>query len=290
MNLGGESTKGVLISAVVTVLILAFMAFSGGVGFVTKKDFTTNMASFVATAEQAQAGLIKAQTDVATAIQSMPGTMANQVNTAVLQSTAQWNSQLTSALDKVASLTTTVQSSTTAQNQMSGQISNANAEISSLKAKVVTLETKVTDLLTRIATLEAKLTPATGGATSGVITVAIKPMSNVMVPIDNNTLVADFKIILTNTSAKEVTDIILNISISTGITQTVSSFTLAGGGTVWQGYGWSAQQIEFVNNQWGLNVAASVTKTLYLRATFVGTGIGSYYSTGVGYGIGVEVG
>ena len=282
---GGEHKTTALVSAVVTIAILALMTVSGGVGFVTKKDFTENISGVAITLDQAKADLALAKSEVASAVQNMPATITNQVNNSVAQSTTQWSTQLSAAINSVNAMVAQQESNKVALN-------NANSEINTLKSRIDTLEGDVADAEARIEELEDKIGDSSGSSGSGSssdIDVDVKTMSNVMMATDNNTLIADFRVVLENDTVADIEDVVLNIMVETGITHAITSFTLTGAGTTWQGYGWGGQYKEFVNASWGLNVKALNKKTLYLRMTVIGEGIGGYYPVGVGYSVDAEV-
>lgn len=155
-SIGGENIKIVVISFLVTLVILFLMSFAGGIFFITKKDFTTNMANVVTTMEQAKAGLAIAQSNVATAIQGIASTITNQVNSSVSQATSQWSSQLASLSGKVDTLSGSLQGLNTQISQLITETDSLSGEIATLKTDKSALEAKITALETKVTTLEAK--------------------------------------------------------------------------------------------------------------------------------------
>lgn len=143
-DMGGGTMKVVFTSFVVTLVILAFMSFAGGVAFVTKKDFTANLSNVTTALDQAKADLTRDKSDVAVAIQNLPSTISNQVNSIVAQSIVQWNSQLSSLSDRVTELNNTLQSNIATFAQYATKIDEANSKIASLESRVAALEAIVT--------------------------------------------------------------------------------------------------------------------------------------------------
>lgn len=170
-SFGGEIGKIIMISFIVTFVVLMGMSMvlKGGF-FVNKADFTKNIADMVTATDQAKADLAKAKSDVTTAVQTIPNTVTAQVNTSVAQSTAQWNSQLSTMSDKVTSVVNTNQTNV-------NNISTLTVDVSTLKPKVTVLETQslttsanITSLASRISDLEAKVKTLESSQSQTVIT------------------------------------------------------------------------------------------------------------------------
>ena len=140
---GGGSIKTIVISFIVTSVILLMVASTGGMGFVTKKDFTANMVGVVATLERAKVDLVKAQNDVATAVQGIPDIITNQLNSLATQDTSQWSNQISLLLDRVSSFDESIQ-------VLEAGIESANLEIVTLTNQVDGLEVAVEELEDRL--------------------------------------------------------------------------------------------------------------------------------------------
>lgn len=195
MDLSGGTGRIVLLSALVTIVLLVLMSVSGGVVFVTKKDFTANMAGLLATMEQAKADLTKSQSAVTSAIQSVPATVANQVSASIAQATSQWNSQLST-------VNASVQNNTAALN-------SAKAEIATLKEKVSALEIQVADLKAKLA---APSSSGGGGTTIPGVTISATVTEEGVLQADGTT-VGEIKLALANAGTTDIVDVVLSIYV-----------------------------------------------------------------------------
>ena len=223
MKAGGgidiSGMKGnIIVSAVVTIVILAFMTFAGGMGFVTKKDFTANIASVATVLEKANADLAKnktefdalltkAKADIVAAAQSVPTTVSSQVSTAILQATGQLNSA--------------IQSNTTALSQLTSKVNDVGSQIVALKDSITKLETEVADLKVVASNQEERIveleTPSsTASSSSDPFTVESRIVSKTMSyssTTGNTTVTFGVKLILTNKENRNLEDIELEVPL-----------------------------------------------------------------------------
>ncbi len=166
MNLGGGTGKTLIISVVVTLVVLGLMSVVGKGGlFVNKSDFTSNMANVVTALDGTAKIATKAQTDVATAIQSIPETVSNQVDTKVSQQVSQINTKITELNQKITEANSSSQAASTKVNELTTKLNSDiasltarfNTETTSLTAKNTELATKLANLETTIKSLETRL-------------------------------------------------------------------------------------------------------------------------------------
>ena len=248
------------ISVVVAIVIVFAMApLKSGFNLLETKVeglVTTDAAFTVAQSEQSEA--------VAAAIgraDERTSTVGERINT------------LQAQLD-----ITTAEVATT--NAAIASIQVPQVDITPLQATVGLLESSLTtvgDLLDELAATYVLLNARVSSlevvereeeaetGSSSVVKASIKSMSSLMFPTDNSTIVAQFKVVLENTSSSDLEDLVMTVFTETGISYSgITSVTLVGGGTLWQGYGWNASSYEFINGQWGLDLEAKQTKTLYL--------------------------
>lgn len=291
-NLGNDVKKTVAISFVVAIVVFVGMGMFGGGAFVTKSDFEANMSGITASVDQAKAdmekitgdanaAIAKANADIAAAVQSVPATISTQVSNQINTSLGQINNQLNVLSSKLDTMSNAV-------DQTATNMYNANKAIEELQAQVVTLEEDIQDLQERVDELEN----AGGGSTSNDagVTVKVTKMSSLLIPTSVTKLKGQFKVELANTTNQDIDDLILDVYIETGVTYDgMVDFTLEGGTTLWEGYGWGgAQSYNFVNSQWGLNLDANKTKTLYLTMEIIG-GTGANFTQAVPYNVDVTV-
>lgn len=147
LGMGGDMGKIVLVSCAVVIAILALLSVTGGGGFVTKKDFTTNMVNVNATLEAARTGLAQARTDVANALQGIPATISNEISNRLQ------NYATTSQLQSYATTSQLQNYATTSQLQNYATTS----EVDRLEGRVTDLEVLVGKYEKRIEDLEKKL-------------------------------------------------------------------------------------------------------------------------------------
>ena len=185
-GLSGGTLPMVAISAVVSIVVMLGMGFVGGGFFITKQDFTKNLANVSASVAAAQADAANSKNSVATAVQSIPNTVSTYVNNAVAQSTSQWNSQLSSMSDRVTSMNTVVQPLagriSDLDTRVTSDVNALNTKVADLTTRVATLETKSSDHTTRIKALEDKLatttTTSTGSTSASGVTITVTPLQS----------------------------------------------------------------------------------------------------------------
>jgi len=161
----------IFVSVIVTMVILAMMSFAGGVSFVTKKDFTDNMANVVASLAQVQTEVNQAKTDVAatqsevsTALNNLPSQISSQISSSIAQATSQWNSQLSSLSDRLNTLSNNVQSYQTTLNQLQSSMDTNHTAITDLQGDIDGLVVDIDELQVQIDELEED-----GGSSSPTI-------------------------------------------------------------------------------------------------------------------------
>jgi phage shock protein A len=293
--------------AISLVVVLAMGQLGLG-GWVTKKDFETNLANVTKTITQTTASINENKVAVDKAVSGIPATIQNAVqaalNTTVSSVNTQlteignkvnnFNSTLTGKIDGVSAKMETANSNIATATQKITDLTAQNTELKknivdlanksdALTAQVTTLNTKVTDYETRIKALETKATPV---STPNAVTATVKTISNSLVATSNTTMAGSIRVLITNNTASAVSDIVLDVGIQTGVITGYTAASLSGGSTIWQGQGIPWNMIDFVNTQWGLNLAANESKTIYLTFTVTGTGFIPQYET---YGVPFQV-
>ncbi len=312
---GGVSLQTLLIIVAIAVVLAVVVVSGGYTGLMSSSTFKAQNDTQMTNINAAYDKAVKAVTDVGTAVAAIPNQVSTQVTTSINNIMAQINSQITTATN----------AANTAKEQAASavaQVNSANTQLAAINKSVTDMNTSLTKSLTdatakidtlmkqatadaaRITALETKaivpITPAKN------ISATVKMQSSVLfatapiagTPPTASTLTSAFRITLINNTAVAINDIVLDMIINTTLPNNndVASFNLAGGGTIWQGQGIFADTREFVNTQWGLNLAASETKTLYLTITIIGkttptlvdftTGV---YVGGVAYNVDVTV-
>ena len=223
------SMKGtILVSAVVTIVILTFMTIAGGVGLVTKKDFTANIQEFVTTVETAKSELEVAKTDAENAIKGIPAIVSSQVVTQVAGQLNTLSTTVGAASGKVDTMTTTVQNLNTTVTQ-------ANARIATLTEEIASLKANDTDYEHRLLELESPTndSSSTGGDGSDIPNVAIdvkvtdEGTFHAIYGESFNITESEFKMTFVNNGLKDIEDIVLYVYIifdnSEGATQGIIS-------------------------------------------------------------------
>jgi nitrate/TMAO reductase-like tetraheme cytochrome c subunit len=304
--------KSVAMNAVVAIIVVVVMSMMGVTNWVTKDSFKTNWDTI-------QSAMVKVQTDADASVNSikqtvvgvqntmntLPSTITSQVNTAITQATTAVNSQITSIQSQVNNMASTVKSASDKADGAINTINTLNTKVEAYKTQQATDEATITadkativDLTTRVKALETKVVTPTPTSSTG-ITAKIKSTSNVLSASGNTTLIGSFRVTLTNTTAADVSDIILEITSQTDYIGGNHYATLSGGGTSWQRQGSDPTYADFINGTWGLNVAANTTVTLYLTLTITETTVvgnvgytdymTAYGSNSIGYTTSVSV-
>jgi chaperonin cofactor prefoldin len=233
-NVGGDAPKTVLISIAVTLIILGLMSVVGKGGlFVNKSDFTKNMTTIVGALDNTVAIAQKAQTDVATAIQSIPNTVSSQVSTAVTQKTSEWESKLSALSARVTTAETSSQTNASKiadltaklKSDMDSLTSQFNSQTATLATKDTELATKNTELATKITALEARITALENQAvtTSVTVTSTVQNLSIV------NGVSIGTPLTITNSGVTNVTvPVKLVVTAPSGVTSPITSTTMTG--------------------------------------------------------------
>lgn len=260
MGFGGGSVKTILISLVVTFVVIMGMGYVGGGQFITKKDFTTNLANMITTMDQAKAGLAQAQSSVATAVQAIPTTVSTQVAASVATATTQWTSQLSALSDKVTASTASSQANVTKiselETKLKSDVSTLTVKDTELAGKITALETKVGGYETRIKALEDKvatlsisgisdnITGATLATTKSGVTVTLSAASMMFSNLylnpgygltssqlyflasANTTSQQYFNLTINNTTGKRITNLWLQLGLKVVMPDDYSTPTL----------------------------------------------------------------
>ncbi len=142
----GDTPKTIIIAIIVAVLVLLLVPFTGGMGFVTKTDFTANMLGVANMIDQSKVDLAQAQDDVAIAVQDIPNIITAQLGSAVPQSTSQWSGQISTLSDKVTVFDNNIRANATTLSQLASMIENTNSEIDTLAEKITAFETTLGEM------------------------------------------------------------------------------------------------------------------------------------------------
>lgn len=264
-----------IVSALVFIIGIVLVGMAGGVQLVTKKDFNTNITLMNTSIGEAQASADAVSASVEASLASIP----SAVNTAVATVTASVDAKIAAGIAgkadqaNITTLSTSIAAAST-------KIATANAEIDALQTDAAANLVTITALQTDIAELRVQITALEVIqeeeiiAAQDAVQLDVTTMGYALLPNTANTSIStSFRIDLTNTTNARIDDIVLDIFVDTNVPQADAvSWSLTGGGTVWQSAGyWYAGSLEFMNTQWGLNVDAGATKRLYLTLTIVGT-------------------
>lgn len=291
-SLGG-GLKGVAgVSAIVSLLMFLLLGALGGGNMVARTDFNTNIGNIVT-----DMGILSTeQTELSKSI--------NAISTQVAVSkelSGKVDSQ-GAILDALIAQVASVNDDLLTNRNVVGRYVDRNAYelvIAGLEANYneiiqanIGLQDRLLALEITVATLEtANNEPTTD--TEG-IKATIASRTSVLRVADNQTLVANIIINLTNVTSSDISDVIVRIYVETEVTYIgVSTIALSGGGMVWKTMGFDAQLLEFVNSQWDrLVIGDGETRTLYLTLTITGdssTNFADLYPDGVEYKVNVTV-
>jgi len=286
-----------IISSVVAAVVVMAMSSMGILPFVSKADFTKNVQGIIVTIDKNKTDLSATVEGLRVAVNNIPNTVATQVNTVMGQTVSQFNAQVKSVGDQannsIASIDKRVSDSVTATQTSA---TATQAKVDSLTKLITDLQTANATNLTTIKTLTDRITalekPATTTPTSKTIGVKIKQMGNSIAPVSDTSMTGWFRVAITNNTTAEIDDIILDIILSTDFVEQYGSTKLTGGSIVWQGQGLPWNGMEFMNAQWGLNLLAGETKTLYLTITITGKTTAIFtttYPDGIAFDVSAEV-
>ena len=288
------------------VLMFAYIAVMVLPKYVTKTDDTANIQ-----------GILSSITTLKNAVDAFPASNANDVNslkTQVAQITDQLNGLNTSISNLSNSMTNYEDKSayTTDLNAIKTDINNLKNSVVGVQSntvnlnalqnslndlgnKLATLQSNFTSLSANVSALKTAIATPTPTTPAQAITTSVKTMSGALFPTSNTTLTASFRVQLTNTTNKDISDIVLGIQVQTsGIASVgIPVYTLAGGNANWQVQGYNAIGAYFINANWGLTVKAQQTMTLYLTLTVTNSAGGYlqpyYLQSGIPYQIDVQV-
>ncbi len=275
----------ILVALVVALLVFAVMGMMGGGSFVTKKDFDVNMANMVITLNQAEADLEKARSTVNNAIQELPTTISTSVNNLIDQRINQVNQSIDQLSSQVSSMS----------NQISAISSSPDysESISSLQQSVTQISTDLDDLQIYVLDLQDEVDDLSGTPTStpsGNLILEVKPLSESLIPsFDHTQLLAQVKISLTNSTAFDITDVLVSLAFQTEVLPitTETSVALVSSPVMsWLTSGWYASMVEY-RNGWGLSVLANKTKVIYVTLTI--TDPSAPFTRAYGYQLDVDV-
>ena len=287
----GGMTDGLIKIVGVALVVAAIVSYitvpMWGVNPTNYKTDITNIVGDIAT--------MKTNVSSATAnLKTTSDAIPNQINTALSNAMTQINSNINAANSNAQAAKDLA---TTANNQANNANTQINTQIAAVTkaytdqitvlSKTVTDQKAMMDIMTtnakalsdRVTVLETKaITPT---ATSKNVSATVKVQNSVMfatapVPVGTgatspSTLVSSFRINLVNNTNVAVSDLVLDIVVAANINPSdIQSMSMTGGGTIWQVQGQFTGQPEFVNTQWGLNLDANQSKTLYLTLTVTG--------------------
>lgn len=239
---GGGMGKMALVALGVAVGVMVVMSAMGGGFFVTKADFSTNMANMAISLQESTASMN-------TAVEGLPNTISVAVSNAINQEMSGINQSISQMREDVSLLDSAVAT-----------------KIADLDAKIVTLQTQVTDYEDRIAILEEEEEEEAAAEESGDILVELKTLGDLMIqPREAGDWSSiPVKAVLTNELGSEVEDIVLVVYVS--FSRSLPEHNdplLTGGVTSWSCYGDYTRELIFLNS-WGLKLDAGEKKTLWL--------------------------
>ncbi len=276
MGEGHVGIKTVLLTALATVIV-SFVAVNMFIipSLVSKKDFTTNIAGMNELITKFKTDLTQTVTATQNTMNALPASIMSQVTTSINQGLSSINAQLATMQSQVTSMTATVNSASTKVDQANASITTLRGEVNALTTKVTADETTITALTTRIATLESKLATTTNTTSGGTISTGdIKVVATVLEEgvqnsADNSTY-AQIKMTITNNTANNFEDIIINTLITIDDSDYTLTPTLSG--TSWGGWyvkDWQYGDLE-VRSKIGYILNAGEVKRIYLNITSYG--------------------
>ncbi len=224
-NRGGNKMnwKSLILPVIVSIVVVVVMSMMGFSNWATKDTLKLNF-------DNLQTAIVKIQTDtdanvnsikqtvtgVQNTINTLLSSITTQVQNQITQATTLLTAQITSIQSQVNNMASTVKSASDKADQSATAISNLSAKVESYRTQQAIDEAKIVDFDTRLKATEAKLVPTTtptGTSTSipGVtITVDVKEEGTLQ--SDNSTL-AEIKVIINNTSAVNIEDLVLSIFV-----------------------------------------------------------------------------
>lgn len=274
----------VLVCAVVSYVVLSFAG-------VTKPVFEKNLANMNATLSDVTATINDKVSQVNNTVQSIPNTVTNTVN----QSLSNYANQLSTLSSQVSSYSSSISEIKQDTEDVERTLTSLNTTISTLQTDLTQAKSTISSYENRIKALETQTTTSNTTGTSGTSQVAIKITtqgSTLAVSSENTTWALGYvKVVITNNTGKDISDIMLNLNLRTEGIPNASQFVLSGE-TAWIAnsthYSWD-NTVEFRNSGWGLNILAGKTKTMYLTLKVVGNSSANYTNTYYQYEVTGEV-
>lgn len=236
------------------------------------------------------ASVAAAQSSLTASISGLPSAITTQINTVLGTIT----NQVSSVQSTVNTLNTQVSSATSKIDSAVSSASSANSKVDTLTSTVNGLTTKITTLQTQLTAVEARLkaleTPSSsGGESSSVIQLDVKRLSESLITsLDKKSISSQIKLVLTNPTNADVSDVIVNLYCETETLPVTTSSTIllaSSPAMSWIQSGWWNYEMEF-RNGWGLTVKANSSKTVYLTLTVSDT---SAIFTRPAYGYNVDI-
>ena len=274
----------ILMCAAVSYVVLSFAG-------VTKPVFEKNLANMNTTLSDVTATINDKVSQVNNTVQSIPTTVTNTVN----QSLSNYANQINTMSSQVSSFSSSINEIKQDTQDVERTLNSLNTAISTLQTDLTQAKSTISSYENRIKALETQTTTSNTTGTSGTSQVAIKITtqgSTLAVSSENTTWALGYvKVVITNNTGKDISDIMLNLNLRTEGIPNASQFVLSGE-TAWIAnsthYSWD-NTVEFRNSGWGLNILAGKTKTMYLTLKVVGNSSANYTNTYYQYEVTGEV-
>ena len=264
-----------VISAIVSAVVIMIMSSMGVLPFVSRTDFTKNVQGIIATIDKNKADLSATVEGLRVAVNNIPATVTNQVNTAVNtamgQTVNQINAQIKALNDQitgVANIQTQTKADTanlvTKVDALTKSTTDLSAKVDGLTTKVTTLQTQATDYETRIKVLEAKQTTATPSPTTrdplefNVKTIGNMPMQFTGIS-DTTPVGVMWQLDITNTTKTTIDQIVMNLQVMSSTlypsTWAINSPSMTSNSTVWSQVPTGNNQVIMFVSGWGYGVS-----------------------------------
>jgi len=173
---------------------------------------------------------------------------------------------------------------------LKGEMDILRDNLATAEGKLTAIDSAMAVLEARIEDLETRPVGSSGGTGSSEITVQVKRLGEALVPsADDKSITAQVKIILTNPTNEDATDVIMTLFFATELLpqgSTSSVMSLSSSPPInWISSGWGSD-MEF-RNGWGLTIDANKSRTVYTELRF--TNVDPIYTSSYGYGYGIDV-
>jgi len=249
-------------TAAITVLIVILMSYVGLGNFATKSYAESRLAEITATVDTAITNVNNASTQLNTQISTMNSQIDAKVTTGVSTATNTLNNSISNLSSKIDNLNNSV--STLTQNY-----NGAIQSINSMQSTIDTLEGRIVELETEAAAIPDE-------DDEDAVAISVRQQSELII-ISANQSVSTVRITVTNTTSKDIENIMLGMGVQL-IPYTGTITSVSGGATGW--YAYPGAPLYYRTSGWGIAIDAGEKKTfdviIYFAFPQTASGTGQY--------------